>query len=149
MKPQIANPQPSPVFRALAPEGEPWRANPALSPPALMAGIRFSLHTQCATKLVQSSRSVYTEAAMPSRASIDRSRDPNPLTRSVVEGMIGEHLGGKPLDKSVERPKNLAAVALSALGASTGSKARTESLSPRKRKLIAKKAAAARWKTGR
>lgn len=144
MKPQIANLQPSTVFRALAPEGGPKRGKSGI-----MAGIRFSLHTECATKLVQTSRSVYTEAAMPSRASIDRSRDSDPLTRSADGGLIGEDLDGKPLDKPPERPKNLAAVALSALGASKGGKARAESLSPRRRKLIAKKAAAARWKTGR
>lgn len=48
-----------------------------------------------------------------------------------------------------EREKNPAAVALSMLGASKGGKARAESLSPRRRKMIAKKAAEARWGVGR
>lgn len=84
---------------------------------------------------------------MPSRASNNRPRDPNLLARSVVEDLIGEKMDGSPLDtKPVERPKNPAAVALSKLGASKGGKARAESLSAGKRKLIAKKAAEARWK---
>lgn len=41
--------------------------------------------------------------------------------------------------------KNLAAQALSRLGASKGGKRRAETLSPSKRRAIAKKAAAARW----
>ena len=42
--------------------------------------------------------------------------------------------------------KNLHAQALSALGASKGGKARAAKLSEKKRKAIARKAAAARWK---
>jgi hypothetical protein len=41
--------------------------------------------------------------------------------------------------------KNPAAVALGKLGASKGGKARAETLSPERRKEIAKKAAEARW----
>jgi hypothetical protein len=85
---------------------------------------------------------------MPSRASKPkRPRDPNLLARSVVEDLIGETMEGKPLPKKIEPPdtRNQAAVALSKLGASKGGKARAESLSARKRKMIAKKAAAARW----
>ena len=84
---------------------------------------------------------------MPSRASKPkRPRDLNP--RSVVEDLIGEKMDGTPLVKPVEPPdtRNPAAVALSKLGASKGGKARAEKLSDRKRKMIAKKAAAARWK---
>jgi len=44
--------------------------------------------------------------------------------------------------------KNPAAVALGRLGGLKGGKARAEKLSPAKRKAIAKKAAAARWKDG-
>jgi hypothetical protein len=84
---------------------------------------------------------------MPSRASTPkRPRDPNLLARSVMEDLIGETMEGKPLPpKEPEREKNPAAVALSKLGASKGGKARAESLSPRKRKQIAKRAAEARW----
>jgi hypothetical protein len=84
---------------------------------------------------------------MPSRASTTkRPRDPNLLARSVVEDLIGEKMDGSPLDRP-EPPdtRNPAAVALSKLGASKGGLARAQSLSARKRKMIAKKAAAARW----
>jgi hypothetical protein len=83
---------------------------------------------------------------MPSRVSKTRPKEPNLLARSVVEDLIGEKWDGAPLDRLAERPKNLAAVALSKLGASKGGLARAEALSPRKRKMIAKKAAEARWK---
>jgi len=89
---------------------------------------------------------------MPSRASTlkrlkRRPRDPNLLARSVVEDLIGETMEGKPLLKPVVLPdtRNPAAVALSKLGAAKGGIARAEALSPRKRKQIARKAAAARW----
>jgi hypothetical protein len=82
---------------------------------------------------------------MPTRASTPkRPRDPNLLARSVVEDLIGEKMDGSPLSK-VPDTRNQAAVALSKLGASKGGKARAESLSARKRKEIAKKAAATRW----
>lgn len=85
---------------------------------------------------------------MPSRASIPkRPRDPNLLARSVMEDLIGEKMDGTPLVKPVEKPdtRNPAAVALSKLGASKGGKARAAKLSERKRRMIAKKAAEARW----
>jgi hypothetical protein len=83
---------------------------------------------------------------MPSRASKNRPRDSNLLARSVVEDLIGEKMDGTPLEKKpAERKKNPAAVALSKLGASKGGRARAEALSARKRKMIAKKAAEARW----
>lgn len=44
------------------------------------------------------------------------------------------------------KEKNPAAVALGRLGGLVGGKARAEKLTPAKRKKIAKKAAAARWK---
>jgi hypothetical protein len=84
---------------------------------------------------------------MPSRASKPkRPRDPNLLARSVIEDLIGETMEGKPLPpREPEREKNPAAVALSKLGASKGGLARAASLTERKRKAIAKKAAEARW----
>ena len=83
---------------------------------------------------------------MPSRASKPkRPRDPNLLARSVMEDLIGEKLDGSPLDKPPEDTRNPAAVALSKLGASKGGKARAAKLSERKRKMIAKRAAEARW----
>lgn len=61
-----------------------------------------------------------------------------------------EKVTGQPwgvgTDHPPERQKNPAAVALSALGASKGGKARAESLTAKQRSKIAKKAARARWK---
>jgi hypothetical protein len=85
---------------------------------------------------------------MPSRASIPkRPNDPNLLARSVIEDLIGEKMDGSPLDRPTGPPdtRNPAAVAMSKLGASKGGLARAASLSDRKRRAIAKKAAAARW----
>jgi hypothetical protein len=86
---------------------------------------------------------VCSEKKMLSRASKSK---PNLLARSVVEDLIGEQWNGTLLEQPRERPKNMAAVALSKLGASKGGIARAASLSPRRRKMIAKKAADARWK---
>lgn len=71
-----------------------------------------------------------------------RDHDFATIARSVVERAIGERLDGSPLP--VEK-KNPHAVALGKLGGKKGGKARAESLSPAKRKAIAKKAAKARW----
>jgi hypothetical protein len=96
----------------------------------------FSLQTKFATK-----------NHMPSRASKTRPKDPNLLARSVVEDLIGEKWDGSPLVRAADPQdtRNPAAVALSMLGASKGGKARAESLSARRRKMIAKKAAEVRW----
>jgi hypothetical protein len=80
---------------------------------------------------------------MPSRSSKDHDFAAN--ARRIVEQTIGEHLDGTPLDDP-NAGKNPAAVALGRLGGAKGGKARAAALSPRKRKAIAKKAAAARWK---
>jgi hypothetical protein len=66
-------------------------------------------------------------------------RDLNLLARSIVEESIGENLDGTPLDDPNEG-KNSYAVALGRFGGAKGGKAREESLSPEKRKAIAKKA---------
>jgi hypothetical protein len=89
---------------------------------------------------------------MPSRASKPTSkakpadRDFTAVARRVVEQAIGERLDGSPLPSAQPDTRNPAAVALSKLGASKGGKARANALSPSKRKAIAKKAAAARWR---
>jgi len=70
-------------------------------------------------------------------------RDPNLLGRPIAEDLIGERIDSSPLPP--ERQKNPAAVALAMLGASKGGHARAASLSPRKRRMIARKAAEARW----
>lgn len=76
---------------------------------------------------------------MPTRP--QRPRDTNQLAKMIVDISTGE-----ARDKDPDEGKNLAAVALSALGASKGGMARAEKLSPKKRAEIAKKGAQVRWK---
>jgi hypothetical protein len=59
--------------------------------------------------------------------------------------LIARIATGEIIDKDPDEGKNLAAVALGRLGGAKGGKARAESLTPKKRKSIAKKAANARW----
>jgi hypothetical protein len=68
-----------------------------------------------------------------------RPRDSNQLAKSIVDLATGE---GDPAQND---GKNPAAVALGRLGGLKGGKARAESLTAKKRKEIAKKAAKARW----
>lgn len=70
-----------------------------------------------------------------------RPRDPNQLAH-----LIGQIATGEVTEEEQPDTRNPAAVALGALGAAKGGKARAEKLSTRKRKEIAKKAAASRWK---
>lgn len=63
----------------------------------------------------------------------------------VGEHAIGERMDGTPLEDP-NSGKNPAAVALGRLGGQKGGKARAAKLSPARRKAIAKKAAAARWR---
>jgi len=74
-----------------------------------------------------------------------RDHDFATIARNVVEHAIGERLDGSPLPEA-DTGKNPAAVALGKLGGAKGGKARAEALSPAKRRAIARKAAAARWK---
>jgi hypothetical protein len=72
-----------------------------------------------------------------------RSTDVNVTAFEILQAATGQSevkpIKRKPLEK------NPAAVALGRLGGLKGGKARAESLSPKKRSLIAKKAAQARW----
>jgi hypothetical protein len=72
-----------------------------------------------------------------------RPRDLNELAWQIVQEATGNAV------PEAEEPdtRNPAAVALSKLGASKGGHARAAALSPAKRRAIAKKAVAARWKT--
>jgi hypothetical protein len=65
-------------------------------------------------------------------------KDVNQIAASIVAQTTGEPL-------PAANGKNPAAVALGRLGGLKGGKARAEALSPRKRKMIAQKAAASRW----
>jgi hypothetical protein len=70
-----------------------------------------------------------------------RPRDTNQLAWSIVRQATGE----APKPAAAPDTRNPAAVALSKLGASKGGHARAASLTPAKRKAIAKNAVAARW----
>jgi hypothetical protein len=70
-----------------------------------------------------------------------RPRDLAQFAKSILDDATGE---SNPLP--AEPAKNPAAQALSRLGAAKGGAARAKALSPTKRRQIAKKAAAARWK---
>lgn len=82
---------------------------------------------------------------MPPRASTKpkRSRDVNELALQIVKIATGQVPKDAPSEPDT---RNQAAVALSALGASKGGKARAKSLSKKDRAAIAKKAAKARWR---
>ena len=67
-------------------------------------------------------------------------KDANQLAKSIVDIATGEMREIKPVDEV-----KAAAAALGRLGGLKGGKARAESLSPKKRSEIAKKAAKARW----
>lgn len=67
--------------------------------------------------------------------------DTNKKAKSVVDLATGEDT------ELTEDGKNAAAVALGRKGGLKGGKARAEALTPKRRIEIAKKAAAARWKT--
>lgn len=66
------------------------------------------------------------------------------VVHRVVEQAIGEKLDGASLEDP-KVGKNAAAVALGKLGGAKGGRARAAALSPRRRKAIAKNAAAVRW----
>lgn len=69
-----------------------------------------------------------------------RPRDPNQLAKFIVDMTTSE---APPVE--VMPQKNAAAVELGRLGGLKGGKARSESLTPEKRREIAQKAAANRW----
>jgi hypothetical protein len=85
---------------------------------------------------------------MPPRASKkqpkQRTGDPVLFAKNLLEMVTGEKWDVPP-EKPPERVKNPHAVAMAMLGASKGGKARAESLTPKQRSKIAKKAAKARW----
>jgi hypothetical protein len=80
---------------------------------------------------------------MPKRSS-NIKKDLNKLASSIVDQAIGE--APAPISAPVDDGKNPAAVALGRLGGKKGGHARAKKLSANKRRLIAKKAATARWK---
>jgi hypothetical protein len=79
---------------------------------------------------------------MPARSSKDH--DFTRTALRAVEQTIGEQWDGSPLPDPLNG-KNPAAVALGRLGGAKGGAARAAALSPKRRSMIAKKAAVARW----
>ena len=77
---------------------------------------------------------------MPKRSS---KADVNQVAKFIVDTVTGEGPAQKPAQG--DSSKNPAAVALGKLGGKKGGPARAAKLSAKKRKEIAKKAAAARW----
>ena len=77
---------------------------------------------------------------MPTRSS-KRPRDPNQLAKLMVDLATGDAQS----EGSPSSGKNPAAVALGRLGGQKGGIARAAKLPPKRRKEIAKAAAAARW----
>jgi hypothetical protein len=75
---------------------------------------------------------------MPKRSS----KDVNQIAADILAEAVGE-----PAPLLPDGKKNPAAVALGRMSGLKGGKARAASLSPKKRAEIAKKAAAARWKS--
>ncbi len=82
-------------------------------------------------------RSCYAKSM--NKKSIKQSSDINIIASRIVAKATGE-----PTKEPI-REKNPAAVALGRLGGLKGGKARAEKLTAKQRKIIAKKAAAARW----
>jgi len=87
---------------------------------------------------------------MPKRSSKkSKPTDISQLARAIVEEATGESLANHALPKEPPkkptRKKNPAAVALGKLGGKKGGAARAKKLSPEQRKIIAQKAARARW----
>ena len=79
---------------------------------------------------------------MPTRSSKPPHRDANQAAKHILDQITGD----APKDEPPPAPvKNAAAVALGRLGGQKGGAARAASLSAKRRKEIAKQAAAARW----
>jgi hypothetical protein len=72
-----------------------------------------------------------------------RPRDVNQLAKFIGDSLTGQ----APAQADPDEGKNPAAVALGRLGGMKGGKARAASLTEQRRAEIAKKAAAARWKS--
>lgn len=87
--------------------------------------------------MIEKGESPHDDPLMPTRRT---PRETNELAAYIVSVTAGE------TEKMEPPEKNPAAVALAALGASKGGRARAKLLSKARRKEIAKKAAQARWK---
>ena len=82
---------------------------------------------------------------MQHRSSKGKKLDFNQIAKAVVDLATAETPPTAPDPPPIDEGKNPNAVALGRLGGLKGGRARAASLSAKKRKEIAKKAAAARW----
>ena len=80
---------------------------------------------------------------MPNRSN-KRGQGPKDFNQIAYE-VVQKAIGAMPEEEPPDPTKNPAAVTLGRLGGLKGGKARAESLTPAKRKAIAKKAADKRW----
>jgi hypothetical protein len=85
-----------------------------------------------------------TLKVMPNRSG-KRGQGPKDFSQIAYE-VFQKAIGEIPKEEPADPNKNPAAVTLGRLGGLKGGKARAAALSPKKRKLIAQKAAQARWK---
>jgi hypothetical protein len=86
-----------------------------------------------------------TLKVMPNRSG-KRGQGPKDFSQIAYE-VFQKAIGEIPKEEPADPNKNPAAVTLGRLGGLKGGKARAAALSPKKRKLIAQKAAQARWKS--
>src|SRR5208282_366635 len=84
------------------------------------------------------------DGVMPKRSS--PKRDFMEVGRATVEQAIGEQMDGTPLPQPEPHTRNPHAVALGSMGGRNCGRSRAKNLSAAKRKAIAKKGAAARWR---
>ena len=80
----------------------------------------------------------------PGNKSQKRGQGPKDINQIAFD-VVQKAVGAKPKEEPPDPTKNPAAVSLGRLGGLKGGAARAASLSPKKRKEIAKKAATARW----
>lgn len=80
------------------------------------------------------------DACLSGQAYCGMPKDINQIAAAIVERTTGASL-----TETQPKEKNAAAVALGKLGGKKGGPARAAALSPRRRKLIAQKAAKTRW----
>jgi hypothetical protein len=93
---------------------------------------------------METNRRSWHHGFMPKRSS--PKRDFMEVARGIVEVAIGEQMDGSPLPEPKPDTRNPHAVALGSMGGRKGGRSRAKNLSAAKRKAIAKKGAAARWR---
>ena len=84
------------------------------------------------------------ERSFPCNKTQQRGQGPKDINQIAFD-VVQKAIGARPKEEPLDPAKNPAAVSLGRLGGLKGGKARAEALSPKKRKEIAKKAAAVRW----